>query len=121
MVGPGEVFLQSRTGKPLHRFFPDVMGHLAQLPPGTVVDGELVVWDAAAGRTSFIALQRRIAAGRGVADLIDAWPAHMVCFDLLQDRGTVLLDEPLARRRTTLEAVLGDAARALTIAPEPPE
>jgi hypothetical protein len=49
------------------------------------------VWHAAAGRTSFIALQRRIAAGCGVADLGDAWPAHLVCFDLLQERGTVLL------------------------------
>jgi ATP-dependent DNA ligase len=109
LVDPGEVFLQSRTGKPLHSYFPDVVGHLAQLPPGTVVDGELVVWDAAAGRTSFIALQRRIAAGRGVADLADAWPAHMICFDMLQERGTILLDEPLARRRTRLEAVLTDA------------
>jgi ATP-dependent DNA ligase len=76
------------------------------------------VWDAAAGRTSFIALQRRMAAGRGVADLVDAWPAHMVCFDLLQARGTVLLDEPLARRRTMLEAVLTDAPAALQLCPQ---
>jgi ATP-dependent DNA ligase len=94
------------------------VGHLAQLPPGTVIDGELVVWHAAAGRTSFIALQRRIAAGRGVADLVDAWPAHMVCFDLLQERGTILLDAPLARRRTMLEAALTDATSALQLCPQ---
>jgi ATP-dependent DNA ligase len=78
----------------------------------------LVVWDVAADRTSFTALQRRIVAGRGLYALIAAWPAHMVCFDLLQDRGAVLLDDPLDQRRGQLESLLTHAPAAIQLCPQ---
>jgi ATP-dependent DNA ligase len=117
-IGRGEVVLQSRTSKPLHRYFPDVAVQLAALPPGTVLDGELVVWDAGTGRTSFTALQRRIVAGRGLIELVAAWPAHLVCFDLLEAGGAVLLNEPLSRRRNRLERVLAGAPAAIQLCPQ---
>jgi ATP-dependent DNA ligase len=107
------VLLQSRTGKPLNRYFPDVIHQLALLPPDMVIDGELVVWNAAAGRTSFAALQQRIVAGRGLADLVATRPAHLVCFDLLEDGGRELHREPLARRRDQLTSMLTVAPAAL--------
>jgi ATP-dependent DNA ligase len=65
------VFLQSRVGRPLHPYFPDVCRHLAlTLPPGTVVDGELVAWEASRQRTSFALLQRRVTAGRRLIEEI---------------------------------------------------
>jgi hypothetical protein len=53
------VFLQSRQQRPLGRYFPEIAAGLAaQVPPGTVLDGELVVYRG--GRLDFAALQRRI-------------------------------------------------------------
>ncbi|WP_344395007.1 hypothetical protein [Actinomadura alba] len=67
-VRPGGVYLQSRQAKDLTPYFPDVVAAVREtLPPGTVVDGELVVWDTAAGRTVFPALLGRITAGHRLA------------------------------------------------------
>jgi ATP-dependent DNA ligase len=113
------VFLQSRSGRPLHPYFPDVAAQLAAcLPAGTVVDGELVVWDEAAGRTSFAALQRRVAAGGRLAAEAAGRPAHLVCFDLLQEPVAVLLDQRLDRRRARLAALLSGAPAALALCPQ---
>src|SRR5271167_4010586 len=54
-VDGGEVFLQSRNGRPLGRYFPEL-----RFPPGRyVLDGEIVVRDAS-GHEDFDALQQRI-------------------------------------------------------------
>ena len=53
----GVAVLQSRSRR-LTRFFPEIVGAAASLPPGVVLDGELVVWRH--GRVDFAALQRRI-------------------------------------------------------------
>ncbi|MEU4356233.1 ATP-dependent DNA ligase [Streptomyces virginiae] len=69
----------------------------AQLPHGLVLDGELVVWDAEAGRLSFEVLQRRAATRAcGAAGLAARWPAYFVAFDLLQQDGQELLTCPWA-------------------------
>lgn len=100
-----EVYLQSKAGKPLGRYFPDVveaMGRLAA--PRFVLDGELVI--PIDGELSFDALQLRLhpAASR-VAKLAAAAPAGFVAFDLLVgEDGRSLLGEPLSARREALEA-----------------
>ncbi|MFF1497582.1 hypothetical protein [Streptomyces sp. NPDC058304] len=84
-----------------------------QLPDGLVLDGELVVWDTAAGRLSFEALQRRAAArGRTATALAAKSPAFFIAFDALQIDGIELLALPYAERRRRLEVLF--AARALT-------
>ncbi|WP_392892899.1 hypothetical protein [Streptomyces sp. LN699] len=57
--------MQTRRGSLPHERFPDLFATAEQLPDGLVLNGELVVWNTAAGRLSFEALQRRSAA--------DAW------------------------------------------------
>lgn len=97
--------LWSRQGKDLTERFPDVAAaaHDA-LPPGTVVDGEVVIWDGA--RLSFDLLQRRLATGAGrVPRLAKDHPASYVAFDLLAADGRDLRDRPWTQRRRRLEEV----------------
>jgi ATP-dependent DNA ligase len=117
-VGADGVFLQSRSFRPLAPYFPDVVAHLAGLPVGTVLDGELLYFDPVAGRTSFEALGRRVVAGHGLAREVRARPATFVAFDLLNDVDGDLRDRPLRERRSRLEAVLAGAATALQICPQ---
>jgi ATP-dependent DNA ligase len=99
------VTLQSKSGKPLTRYFPEVVEAIRALRPGSfVLDGEIVVPHGDA--FSFDALLQRIhpAASR-VKTLARKTPALLIVFDLLRDAdGTVLLDEPLVDRRRTLAA-----------------
>jgi ATP-dependent DNA ligase len=106
-----DVYLQSRTGKPLGAYFPELVRVAsASLPAGLVLDGELVIWDAEAGRTSFARLRRRVAAA-------DRQPAHFVAFDLLQLAGDELLEHPLTARRDLLAGVLDGAPAELPLCP----
>jgi ATP-dependent DNA ligase len=101
-----ETFLQSRTGKPLGRYFPELT-----LPSGRyVLDGEIVVRDAD-GREDFDALGQRIhpAASR-IERLAAETPAVYVAFDLLAEGGKALLDSPFAARRAALETLLAGAS-----------
>ncbi|MFE9468645.1 hypothetical protein ACFYNW_34395 [Streptomyces virginiae] len=83
------------------------------MPHGLVLDGELVVWDAEAGRLSFEVLQRRAATRAcGAAGLAARWPAYFVAFDLLQQDGQELLMCPYAERRALLENLFTEDALA---------
>lgn len=118
-VRPAGVYVQSRQEKNLTPYFPDVVAALREtLPPGTVVDGELVVWDTATGRTSFPALLGRITAGRRLPREIAVRPASLVLFDVLADAGLDLTGRPLRERRARLEDLLVDAPPALAICPQ---
>jgi ATP-dependent DNA ligase len=112
--------IQSRRGADLTRYFPDLVGPLtAALPPRSVVDGEVLVWDTGRGRCNFSLLQRRLTAGRRLADVVRQHPAHFVAFDLLRDgRGVELLHQPLAVRRTKLERLLRGAPPQLAVCPQ---
>jgi ATP-dependent DNA ligase len=99
-----QVVLQSKSGQPLARYFPEVVEALAALPAGRfVLDGEIVVF--ADGRVDFDALLQRIhpAASR-VRRLAAETPATYLVFDLLVDGDGAYTSEPLARRRERLEA-----------------
>lgn len=114
------VELCSRHGRSLTRFFPDVCEVLAaHLPPAVIVDGELVIWNSDEGKISFLDLQRRLRAGHRIGQEAAARPAHLVCFDLLQDvRGRELIDRPLRVRRRRLEQVLASAPPPLVVCPQ---
>ena len=104
----GEVELRSKAGKPLGRYFPDVVDALKALNAKRfVLDGEIVV--PVGDTLSFEELQLRLhpAASR-VAKLAAAHPALLVAFDLLLGpRGGPLTDRPLAERREKLESFAG--------------
>jgi len=101
------VDLRSKAGRPLARYFPDIVTAVRALPAKRcVLDGEIVIPDAAGRSLSFDALLQRIhpAASR-VRRLAAETPAWLVVFDLLAGaRGASLLDAPLSRRRAELEA-----------------
>jgi ATP-dependent DNA ligase len=109
--------LQSRGGKPLQRYFPE----LAFTPGRYVLDGEIVIDDAGdpAGESQdFGALQNRIhpAASR-IAMLAERTPARYVAFDLLAREDELLLARPLSERRAALEQlepILAEASIDLT-------
>ncbi|MGW6144422.1 ATP-dependent DNA ligase [Streptomyces sp. NPDC055140] len=100
-------YLQSRRGADLAGAFPEIARAAAELGVEAVLDAELVV--SSAGRLDFAALQQR-ARRRGATARRAAvqQPAHLVVFDLLELEGTVLLQEPLYRRRAVLEELFAD-------------
>ncbi|TCB87343.1 ATP-dependent DNA ligase [Micromonospora zingiberis] len=112
------VYLQSRAGRNLTTYFPDITRTIrACIPAGVVLDGELIVWER--GQTNFAQLQRRITAGRALVRLAREHPAHLVVFDLLADvGGQVIIDLPLAQRRARLRRLLAGAPAQLTLTPQ---
>ncbi len=109
-VDGGELFLQSRNGRPLGRYFPELV-----FPPGRyVLDGEIVVRDAS-GREDFDAIGQRIhpAASR-VEMLAQSTPAAYVAFDLLALDDEVLMERPFSERRRALERLAAGSGLAGT-------
>lgn len=108
----GEVALFAKSGKPLGRYFPDMVTLLAGLPADDfVLDGELTI--PVDGRLSFDALQMRLhpAASR-VQKLAAEHPAVLVLFDLLLAPGDrPLAALPLVERRRELERFFGTIER----------
>jgi ATP-dependent DNA ligase len=106
-----EVEIGSRNERPMTRYFPELVAAVrAELPERCVIDGEIVVPDAAGRRLDFEALQLRIhpAASR-VALLAEQTPAHFIAFDLLALGSENYLERPFAQRRALLEDVLAKA------------
>jgi ATP-dependent DNA ligase len=104
-VDGNECYLQSRNGRPLSRYFPEVT-----FPKGRfVLDGELVILGKR-GKQDFDALQMRLhpAASR-VEKLAGERPATFVAFDLLARDDQVLFEQPFEERRAALEKLAGDA------------
>src|SRR6516164_8247501 len=98
-----EVYLQSKNGQPLARYFPDVVANVAKLRQQRfVLDGELVIPVGSA--LSFDELQLRLhpAASR-VQKLAAAHPAVYIVFDLLAEDGESYLKLNLRERRQLLE------------------
>jgi ATP-dependent DNA ligase len=103
-VDGSESYIQSRGGKNLSRYFPEL-----SFPPGRyVLDGELVIRDAD-GHVEFDALQSRIhPAESRIALLSKEIPAGLVAFDLLAEGDESLLETPFGERRERLERLIGD-------------
>ena len=98
-----KMFLQSKNGQPLARYFPDVIANVAKLPQRQfVLDGELVI--PIGGALSFDELQLRLhpAASR-VQKLAAAHPAVYILFDLLAEARKSYLKVNLRERRRVLE------------------
>jgi ATP-dependent DNA ligase len=96
--GAGETYVQSRGGKPLARYFPELF-----FPPGEyVLDGELVILDSE-GAEVFDSLQNRIhPAESRILRLSEEIPAIYRVFDLLGRDGESLLERPFSERRAAL-------------------
>ncbi len=106
------MYVQSRGGKPLHRYFPEL-----DFPKGEyVLDGELVILDAD-GKEEFDALQNRIhPAESRINRLAEETPAIFRAFDILavggEERDHVTLSERRAGAREALQVMEEDRARS---------
>jgi ATP-dependent DNA ligase len=112
-----DVYIQSRDLKPLDRYFPELhQALLERLPPGCVVDGEIVI--ATKSGLDFDALQLRLhpAASR-VAKLAKECPSSFVAFDLLAEDGHAIMKLPQGDRRARLEKMLRGAAPPVYLTP----
>jgi ATP-dependent DNA ligase len=109
-VDGDESYIQSRSGKPLSRYFPEL-----SFPKGRyVMDGELVIRDAD-GNAVFDSLQMRLhPADSRINLLAKEIPAAYVAFDLLAEDDEKLLKLPLRERRQRLEALAKRGSIELT-------
>jgi len=102
-----KVDLMSKAGKPLARYFPDLVETIGALTAKRfVLDGEIVIPHD--GSLSFDELLLRIHPAKSrVLLLAGQHPATLIVFDLLVDaKGKSLVKQPLAERRAALEAFL---------------
>jgi ATP-dependent DNA ligase len=99
----GAVELISRNGKPLARYFPDVVELLSGLKQQDfLLDGELII--PVGDALSFDALQLRLhPAESRVRKLAEESPAELMLFDLLSLGGDDYSEKPLSARREALE------------------
>lgn len=97
-----DIYLQSRSGKPLRRYFPELT-----FPEGRyILDGEIVLFDAE-GRQDFDALGQRIHPAESRINLLaEQTPATFVAFDLLAYEDESLLALPQRERRDRLVAFI---------------
>jgi DNA ligase-1 len=110
----GKVRIFSRTLDEVTEF-PELLAPIGKLPGELILDGEILAWrdDQV---LPFTELQKRLGRKR-----IDMWlqhdiPVKFVAFDLLYQDGELLLDEPLAKRKARLDAILAKAPAALRVA-----
>ena len=105
--------LRGKSGKSLARYFPEVLESLSELVPECFcIDAELVI--PIRGELSFDALQMRLHPAQSrIRRLSQSTPALLIVFDCLWGAdGTVLLDEPLDRRREALEHLFDEIRSA---------
>lgn len=100
----GGLRLSGRTGQDLTAAYPEAQALQPQLPPDSMVDGELIVADRE-GRPDPAALQERQQAQHAydVAAGVRTRPVTYVVYDILFRRGRSLLTDPLHRRRELLK------------------
>jgi len=101
-----EVELRAKSGKPLGRYFPEIVAAVSSAPvEDCVLDGELTI--ALDGALSFNALQDRLhPAESRIRKLAAATPAQLILFDCLATaREGMILARPFAERRAVLEAL----------------
>jgi ATP-dependent DNA ligase len=111
------VDLRSRNGRPLARYFPELVDALRAVPETNfILDGEIVV--ASAVEFDFAALLARLhpAASR-VNRLRSETPSQLIAFDLLAVGGTELSSQPFAERRRNLERLMAGTRAPLFVTP----
>jgi len=97
-----EVRLLSRQGQDMTAAFPEVTEAIRTLPPGTALDGELVILDDK-GKPKFDYLARAWRkTEKGIRDAAALRPATLIAFDILLDAGKDVRTEPIQRRKKRL-------------------
>jgi ATP-dependent DNA ligase len=113
-----DVHLQSRNGRPMNRYFPEVIPQVLSLPGDRLVlDGELIV--VVDGVQEFDLLGQRIHPAKSRVDMLaEKTPAAFVAFDLLAEGDETLLELPYDERRSRLEAVVEEPVQLTPMTPD---
>ena len=97
-------FLWSRGEENVGPTFPEILETAATLPEGTVLDGEILVWQR--GQTCpepFAALQRRLGRKKVGTQVREKLPVRFLAYDLLEVNGRDLREKGTEIRRDRLE------------------
>jgi ATP-dependent DNA ligase len=116
-----DVYLQSRNGKPMNRYFPEIEPVARTLAAERIVlDGELIV--VVDGVQEFDLLGQRIHPAKSRVDMLaEQTPAGFVAFDVLAIGDEVLLELPYTERRKRLAAAVEGSDVQLTPATDDAE
>src|SRR3954469_10979452 len=114
-----DVHLQSRNGRPMNRYFPEVIPQVLALPgERLVLDGELIV--VVDGVQEFDLLGQRIHPAKSRVEMLaEHTPAAFVAFDLLAEEDERLLDLPYDERRTRLEQAIAAPVQLTPMVDDP--
>lgn len=112
----GGVFLWSRGEEAIGGSFPELVEAAARLPPGTVLDGEILAWGEA-GVRPFADLQRRLGRRQPPAKLLREVPVAFLAYDLLEESGADIRSLPFVDRRARLERLAAGFAPPLRLSP----
>jgi DNA ligase-1 len=118
--------LWSRGEELLNESFPEIIAAAEALPPGTVLDGELLAVarlerDAPLALQSFATLSRRSGRRKVPKKLLADVPCVFVAYDVLEKDGNDMRSQPLAERRRVLESLIPSCFGEARIAPAPPD
>ncbi|HIK46170.1 MAG TPA: ATP-dependent DNA ligase, partial [Leptolyngbyaceae cyanobacterium M65_K2018_010] len=100
-----QVFIWSRGEDLVTPQFPEVEAALATWPNGTVMDGEILCWQAGQP-LSFNHLQKRLGRKQVSAKVMAANPVHFIAYDLLEHQGEDIRTKPLGDRKQLLADLL---------------
>lgn len=108
----GEVFIWSRGEDLITDRFPELAAAAAELPDGTVLDGEILPWRD--GKVlPFTELQRRIGRKNLSAKILSEVPVILQAYDILESGGQDIREIELRKRREFLENVPTAESREL--------
>jgi DNA ligase-1 len=120
VIRPGAFALWSRGEELITDRFPDLAPLADFLPPGTVIDGEILAWDTTRSAPHpFAQLQKRIGRKTVPKSLLTEAPAKILAYDLLEHLGRDIRDQPFAARRARLATILSDLPPTLPLAASP--
>lgn len=106
VVREGRAFLWSRGEELITGQFPEFDRCPDFIPDGTVLDGEILVWDGTRPK-SFNSLQKRLGRKKVAKSLLRDAPAIIYAYDLLEWQGQDMRGLPFAQRRVQLQEAIG--------------
>lgn len=112
----GQAQLWSRGDELITERFPEIVTAARALPPGYVLDGEVLAWRDGAP-LPFAVLQTRIGRRNPGARTLAQAPAAFLAYDLLEANDVDIRPQPLSQRREALERLLAHAGGALALSP----
>ena len=112
----GAVHLWSRGEELITQRFPEIAAAATRLPDGTVLDGEVLAFRNDRP-LPFSALQQRIGRQKHVAQLVRAVPVVFMAYDLLEEGGVDIREQPLRERRVRLTALISPDTGVLRVSP----